>query len=178
MMHRNAAYDLVDHDTFQLLDLPYEVNELSMIVILPRKKNGLKEIERTFKQANLDDWLKLKKPHVVDVKLPRFKFTAKFALKPTLSGMGMPAAFMPGADFSGGSTGYLHDVLHQAFVDVNEKGTEAAAATGSFLETFGQPVRPNLKANFHADHPFLFLIRDNRTGSILFVGKVSSPLAG
>src|SRR5882724_2079741 len=67
LMHRNATYDLVDQDTFQLLDMPYENNDLSMIVILPKRKDGLKEIERTVKQANLDDWMKAKKPYLVDV---------------------------------------------------------------------------------------------------------------
>jgi serine protease inhibitor len=178
LMHRNATYDLVDQDTFQLLDMPYENNDLSMIVILPKRKDGLKEIERTLKQANLDDWLKAKKPYTVDVKLPRFKFTATFGLRTTLEEMGMPLAFSPGADFAGvGSPEklFIKDVIHKAFVDVDEKGTEAAAATAVFLRTLGRPFRPELEANFHADHPFVFLIRDNRNGSILFVGRVVNP---
>src|SRR5205823_4254459 len=124
-------------------------------------------------------WLKSKKLYEVDVKLPKFKFTAQFKLKDTLSEMGMPIAFTAGADFSGMCSSEklaISDVIHKAFVDVHEKGTEAAAATAVIVKTLSAPVRPILPtANFHADHPFVFLIRDNRNGSILFAGRVVNP---
>ena len=179
MMHRKGEYTFVDGESAQLLDLPYENNDLSMIVILPKQKNGLKELEKKLTSANLEAWLKSKKLYEVDVKLPKFKFTAQFKLKQTLSDMGMPIAFSGGADFSGMCSGEklaISDVIHKAFVDVHEKGTEAAAATAVIVRTLSAPVRPLLPtANFHADHPFVFLIRDNRSGSILFAGRVVNP---
>jgi serine protease inhibitor len=177
MMQRKGYYSLVNADTFQLLDMPYEHHDLSMIVILPKRKVGVKEIEKTITSANLDDWLRLRKLHSVDVKLPKFKFTVQFNLKTTLTKMGMPIAFSNGADFSGMASAEklkIDEVIHKAFVDVNEKGTEAAAATAVIIKTTSLP--PELpKANFHADHPFVFLIRDNRSGSILFAGRVVKP---
>ena len=177
MMHRKDDYSLVDGDTFQLLYMPYENYDLSMIVILPKRKDGLKEIEKTITAANLEDWLKLRKLHSVDVKFPKFKFTSEFKLKTTLAQMGMPIAFSNAADFSGMASAEklaIDEVIHKAFVDVNEKGTEAAAATAVLARPTSLP--PELpKANFHADHPFAFLIRDNRSGSILFAGRVQNP---
>jgi serpin B len=177
MMHRKDDYSLVDGDTFQLLDMPYENHDLSMIVILPKRKDGLKEIEKTITAANLEDWLRLRKLHSVDVKFPKFKFTSEFKLKTTLAQMGMPIAFSNAADFSSMASAEklaIDEVIHKAFVDVNEKGTEAAAATAILIRPTSVP--PELpKANFHADHPFAFLIRDNRSGSILFAGRVQNP---
>src|ERR687886_2612610 len=106
----------------------------------------------------------------VHVMLPRFKVTAEFSLRDQLSAMGMPLAFSPSADFSGIAGGTeplsLSAVVHKAFVDVNEEGTEAAAATGVVMVRTSAAVRPT--PVFRADHPFLFLIRDTRSGSILF----------
>ena len=104
--------------------------------------------------------------------LPKFKMTSEFMLKDVLSEMGMPMAFDAAkADFSGMTTAsklFISDVVHKAFVDVNEEGTEAAAATAVVMEYMSLP----LPATFRADHPFVFLIRDNRTGSILFLGAL------
>ena len=177
MMHRKGDYMLVNGETAQILDMPYDQNDLSMILILPKQKDGLRDLEKKLTAANLDAWLKTKKLYEVDVKLPKFKFTAEFKLKPTLSDMGMPIAFSDRADFNAMSSGaklMISDVLHKAFVDVHEKGTEAAAATAVVMKLTSAP--PMLQpANFHADHPFVFLIRDNRTGSILFAGRVANP---
>ena len=114
----------------------------------------------------------------VDVALPKFKITSEFGLAETLRAMGMEDAFDPRkADFSG-MDGKLHwlyisAVLHKAYVDVYEKGTEAAAATGVTMVAAGIPMAPNKQ--FRADHPFIFLIRDSTTGSILFLGRVTRP---
>jgi serpin B len=113
--------------------------------------------------------------HRVEVTLPKFKVTSEFMLAEVLKKMGMPAAFTRGqADFSGMTTReklYIKHVLHKAFVDVHEKGTEAAAATAVVIdrESLPQP------ATFTADRPFVFLVRDNRTGSILFMGRLTDP---
>src|SRR5207253_1695750 len=111
---------------------------------------------------------------VVEVMLPRFRVTAEFSLEGELSRMGMPLAFSLSADFSGIAGGKetlrLSKVVHKAFVDVNEEGTEAAAATATVLLGGGPPPTP---AVFRADHPFLFLIRDVRSGSILFLGRLA-----
>lgn len=178
MMQRKDDYSFVNAETFQLLAMPYEKGDLSMIVILPKQKDGLKNVEKALSAANLEDWLKERKLYTVDVKLPKFKITAQFKLKDTLAQMGMPIAFSNRADFSGMASQPLmiSDVIHKAFVDVNEKGTEAAAATAVIMTPTSAPVRPKLpQASFHANHPFVFLIRDNRTGSILFTGRVANP---
>ena len=113
----------------------------------------------------------------IRVFLPKFKMTSRFSLKETLSKMGMPLAFDVGgsADFSGISSRgdlFLSDVVHKAFVEVNEEGTEAAAATGVMVAATAMAPRP---IEFRADHPFVFLIKDNKTDSILFIGRVTDP---
>ena len=113
---------------------------------------------------------------MVEVLLPKFKTTSGFQLEKILGSMGMPQAFSRSADFSG-MTGqrelFISAVIHKAFVNVDERGTEAAAATAVVMTRAGPPgPRP---AVFRADHPFLFLIRDNRTGSILFLGRLMNP---
>jgi len=137
-------------------------------------------LELKLTAANLDAWLKSKKLYEVDVKLPKFKFTSQFSLKQTLADMGMPIAFTRAADFSGMTSQeklMISDVIHKAFVDVHEKGTEAAAATAVIMKTLSAPIRPIVpSANFHADHPFVFVIRDNRSGGILFAGRVANPV--
>jgi serpin B len=176
MMHTNQALRYRDGGTFHALELPYQSRQLSMIVLLPKKGDGLAELEKDLTSARLDEWLKAMKVHQVNVALPKFKFSAEFSLKDVLAAMGMPLAFSKRADFSGMTTReqlYIDKVLHKAFVDVNEKGTEAAAATAV---SFRPTSAPNYaRANFRADHPFVFLIRENRTGSILFLGRVANP---
>jgi serpin B len=106
------------------------------------------------------------------VQLPKFKLESSFGLGRTLAGMGMPLAFSAKADFSGmdGSRDlYIGEVIHKAFVEVNEQGTEAAAATAVVMRALSMP------SQFIADHPFLFLIRENTTGTILFIGRITDP---
>src|SRR6266545_2397633 len=164
-----------DADTVELLELHYEQHDLSMIVLLPKKVGGLAELEKQLTEANLAAWLPKLSEHIVDVTLPKFTVTAEFMLKDALSRLGMPIAFdRVKADFSGMSTRerlFISHVIHKAFVDVNEAGTEAAAATAVVIEPNSEPP----PATFRADHPFIYLIRDNRTGSILFMGRVVNP---
>jgi serpin B len=176
MMHTNEALRYRDGGTFHALELPYQGRELSMLVLLPKKADGLAELEKNLTSARLDEWLKGMKVHMVNMALPKFKITSQFSLKDVLSAMGMPLAFSMRADFSGMTTRerlFIDKVLHKAFVDVNEKGTEAAAATAVVIRPTAAPNYA--RADFRADHPFVFLIRENRTGSVLFLGRVADP---
>ena len=168
------AYD--ENDFFQALELPYEGEEVSMLLILPKAKDGLKHIEGCFGPGNLEACMKGMRKREVNVFLPRFKVESTFAsLKQTLTALGLTDAFdAQRADFSGISNLPLSisDVVHKAFVEVNEEGTEAAAATGVIIRTtsIGPPPK-----TFRADRPFIFLIRENESGKILFMGRICDP---
>jgi serpin B len=183
LMQQMKRLSYAEGEGLQVLELPYEGRELAMVVLLPRQKDGLGNLERSLTVAKLDSCLDKLAPEVVEVGLPRFRFEARFDLAQELRALGMSLAFNPGADFSGISTAeklFISKVIHQAFVDVTEGGTEAAAATASL---FRAPPGPGggggggPRVVFRADHPFLFLLRDQRTGSILFLGRVTDPLA-
>ncbi|HSY43034.1 MAG TPA: serpin family protein, partial [Candidatus Acidoferrum sp.] len=161
----------------QVLELPYTGGEVSMVVLLPTKVDGIGELEKQLTTPNLAKWTAHFESQKVRVFLPKFKVTSEFSLGDTLAAMGMPDAFMYGkADFSGmdGKQDlFIGKVVHKAYVDVDEDGTEAAAATAVVMTlAAAMPAEPLV---FRADHPFLFLIRDNQTGSILFLGRVMDP---
>ncbi|MCU0613025.1 MAG: serpin family protein, partial [Candidatus Eisenbacteria bacterium] len=160
----------------RLLELPYAGEDLSMVILLPEDDDGLDELEAALTVDQIDHWYGLIREHdLTVVLLPRWTVTSSFDLETALSGLGMPSAFNPLlADFSGMDGRYdlfIDHVRHKAFVQVNEAGTEAAAATEVDMGYTG--VLPFFKA----DHPFLFYIRDNVTGSILFLGRVVDPTA-
>lgn len=175
MMHAHQRLRFASDESFNMLELPYEGHGQAMIVLLPKKKDGLGELEKQINAEALAKWLRKLTPHQVDVKLPKFKVTANSNLIAILKQMGMNDAFTFGkADFSGMATHeklYITAVLHKAFVDVNEAGTEAAASTAVVIGTTSLPP----PATFHADHPFIYLIRDNASGSILFAGRLADP---
>jgi serpin B len=170
-MHNTLRTGYAKFGDLHVLELPYQDEELSMLVFLP-PRGGLAEFEKTLTPANVSKWRAKVSDHIVNVKLPKFKVTSEFRLDDALKALGMKRAFdRLGADFSGMTTQerlFISAVVHKAFVDVNEKGTEAAAATGSVMERLSAPP----PATFHADHPFVFLLRENRTGSVLFLGRV------
>lgn len=175
MMSQKSKFKFGDFGNFNAIELPYEGNDLSMIVLLPKEIDGLAELERNLTNDNVGNWIdKLSNSYKSEilVSLPKFKTTSEFELAAALAEMGMPHAFA-GADFSG-MTGkkdlFISKVIHKAFVDVNEEGTEAAAATAVVME---RGVSRTLL--FRADHPFVFLIRENKTGSILFIGRIVDP---
>jgi serpin B len=146
-----------------------------MVILLPSKVDELATLEKALTAGHLAAWLAKMRGTQVQVALPRFRTTSEFQLKDTLSEMGMPLAFSARADFSGmdGKRDLsLSAVVHQAYVDVNEEGTEAAGATGAVVSLTAVRAQPPL---FRADHPFVFLIRDKRTGSILFMGRCVEP---
>jgi serpin B len=169
--------------SFQALEIPYKNKELSMIILLPRAMEGLSAFEQSLSPANMQQLLDQLRPAgkgEVTVTMPKFKIEAQFGLGDTLIAMGMKEAFDGNmADFSGmasrkmmqrdGGNLYVSAVIHKAYVDVNEEGTEAAAATAVRHGMSGVPII------FRADHPFMFLIRDNRSGGILFIGRVTKP---
>ncbi|MCK5214319.1 MAG: serpin family protein [Candidatus Omnitrophica bacterium] len=175
MMSQKAKFKFKNFDGFSTIELPYEGNDLSMIVFLPEKVDGLAEFERTLTNDNVKNWIdKLSNSYESEIlaRLPKFNTTCEFELQDVLAEMGMPHAFK-GADFSG-MTGkkdlFISKVIHKAFVDVNEEGTEAAAATAVVM---AKSISKTLL--FQADHPFVFLIRENTTGSILFIGRIMDP---
>jgi serpin B len=175
-MHQIERLRYLEDERFQALALPYAGNELEMVVLLPRKADGLAEFERSLTSKSLAGWLDKMRPRRVDLALPRFKIEMSLSLKDRLAEMGMPQAFGSNADFSGMNGQrdlFLSAVIHKAYVDVNEEGTEAAAATAAIM-TRSSAVAERPVA-FRADHPFVFLIRHARTGSVLFLGRVADP---
>ena len=160
----------------QILEMPYIGSKMSMAVFLPEETDGLTSLEEKMTFDNLQKSLCLLgacTPHEVEVILPKFKLTQQFDLNEVLSKMGAGEMFMPGkADFTGIAAGdslYVSKVVHKAFVEVNEEGTEAGGATAIGINTFC------LKPMFNANHPFLFLIRHSGTGAILFLGHLMKP---
>jgi serpin B len=177
MMRQGGKFKYLDGEDFQALEMPYVGKELSMVVLLPKKVNGLADFEKTLTADKLSDWLAQTHQLEVYVTLPKFKLTAEFKLEDELSEMGMPLAFSEEADFSGMDGKkelFLGNVIHKAFVEVNEEGTEAAAATAVVVAKSDDGPERQLPV-FRADHPFVFLIRDTRTESILFLGRVVNP---
>jgi serpin B len=176
MMAQKASFRYGAADGVKVLDLPYKGNRLSMLIVLPDTRDGLPKVEESLTAAKIDGWLKSASSREVMLSLPKFKLTAQFSLKGTLQSMGMTLPFSDKADLSGIDNKrdlYISAVIHKAFVDVNEVGTEAAAATGVSIGLMAAPVTQ--PQEFKADHPFLFLIRDNQSGSILFLGRVNNP---
>jgi serpin B len=159
----------------QVLELPYKGGELSMIVLLPTKRNDLKSLEKNLNSANFTRWTREGNEQKVKVFLPRFAMASNFLLRETLSAMGMDDAFSDKADFSGITSKeelYISEVIHKAYVKVDEKGSEAVAATAVVKRGLYLPEPPVV---FRADHPFIFMIRDTYSGSILFIGRVIKP---
>lgn len=178
LMFRVGGYSYGETEGYQVLDMPYVGKRVSMTVILPKKPDGLSAVEKELTGDKLADVLKgLRYEKEVHVHLPKFKVEKSFTLNKPLQALGMKAAF-GAADFSGMHNGgedlSISAVLHKAFVDVNEEGTEAAAATGVVIGTtsVAPPPKPRY---FRADHPFLYMIRDHKTGSVLFLGRLSEP---
>jgi serpin B len=164
-------------DGFQVVELPYNGDDLSMLVVLPSRRDGLTALIRDLTAEQLERWESALQKRDVSVQIPKFKLEVNYNLKETLRKLGMNAPFTPGsANFSGISQEELviSDVLHKASIEVNEKGTEAAAATAVIMERTSAFLQPPFIPQFHADHPFLFLIRNRQTGMVLFLGKLES----
>ncbi|HLW64693.1 MAG TPA: serpin family protein [Gemmataceae bacterium] len=180
LMHQSHEFKYLRTNEFRILEMPYAGNEIAMVIILPEKVDGLPSVEQSFTPAKLKQSIAELKAKRIQVYVPRFQITQSVMLKKALADLGMPLAFSPDdADLTGMNGGkpaklHISQVVHKAFVDVNEEGTEAAAATGVVV---GEKSIAPPEEVFRADHAFIFLIRDIRTGSILFMGRIADPSA-
>jgi len=164
-----------NEDGLKAIEIPYSKGKMSMLIILPKDNAGFNMLK---KEISLDFYKKINstlESKKVKLYLPKFKTTSEFELSDILKKMGMPEAFSDRADFSG-MTGTkdlkISKVIHKAFVEVNETGTEAAAATAVVMRIKSMPMAP---PEFRADHPFMFIIKENSANSILFAGNIYNP---
>ncbi len=185
-MKQSDKFNYYEDNTLQALELPYSNNSLSMVIMLPALPltPSQREVEQTYESINKFEKLLTYEMYnniisgfrkrKVNVSVPKFKITSQFDLEEKLSQMGMPDAFSSSADFSG-MTGkkdlHIDKVVHKAFIEVNEEGTEAAAATAVIMTKSAA-----IAVTFKADHPYVFIIKDNNTESILFIGRVAEPI--
>jgi serpin B len=177
-MHAEYQMKYASDKDFQLLSIPYQNNEASMLVFLPKSKENFDNALKSITYEKYELLYNLLMNRKVYLSLPKFTLTSQFELSQTLSEMGMPLPFSDGADFSGMSTQdelKIDKVIHKAFVDVSEKGTEAAGATAVIMTTKSAMPEKEEIIYFKADHPFIFMIRDNTTGQVLFVGVINKP---
>jgi serpin B len=176
MMSQTEGLSYAEGSGYKAVELPYDGNELSMVILLP-DSGTFTQFENALtadKYGSIIQGLAAKR---IALSLPRFKFDSSFSLNQALSTMGMPLAFTDQADFSG-MTGNrdlsISDVIHKAYVSVDESGTEAAAATAVIMRATSMPLSPT---EVKVDHPFIFVIRDIQTGTVLFIGRVLNPTA-
>jgi serpin B len=172
MMGMQECFPYTNGTDFQAIELPYTGDALSMVIFLPRE-GMFGDFEAHLSIERLDAILTQLCSEKVNLAMPKFELTSEFSLADTLAKLGMPDAFTGGADFSGmDGTRYLFidQVVHKAYVSVNEEGTEAAAATGVSMRLSIPQYEMML-----IDRPFIFLIRDIETGTILFIGRVMDP---
>jgi serpin B len=187
LMEQTSDFGYFDGDTFQVLEMPYKGKDLAMVAMLPRDNYGLTALEQALSAKALQGWLADVRYDKVHVYFPKFKMMARFSLAGELQALGMPEAFDDRkADFSlinGKRPGdpealYISHVIHKAFVECDEEGTVAAAASAVMMEMKGKALHKDHPIPiFRADHPFLFLIRDRHSGTILFLGRVVDPTA-
>jgi serpin B len=180
-MYQKSYFQILGKEDFQAASIPYRGKHLSMIILLPCEVDGLAKLEKQLTGENVQQWLsELDKAPVqkIELYMPKYKLETGYDLVPPCKALGMKDAFDTSgkADFSGmgwpkGKL-WISQIKHKAFVEVNEEGTEAAAATAVGMQATAVRFYPV----FRADHPFLFLIRDNQTGSILFMGRMVNPL--
>jgi serpin B len=173
MNPEDAKFNYAQTEDLQILELPYKGNKISMLILLPTENLDLIESSLTVEKLN-GYKSQMEETKLDSISLPKFEFDSKYFMKNTLVSLGMPKAFSNDADFSG-MTGkkdlYISNVIHQAYVGVDEEGTEAAAATAVVME-----LTAMLPMNvFRADHPFIFIIQEKDTGNILFLGRVVDP---
>ena len=173
MMKQTESFGYTEGEGYQAVELPYDGGELSMVILLPEAGN-FEAFEEGLQAQQACDIISSLQATQIGLNMPKFEFDSEFNLKDTLADMGMPIAFTGDADFSG-MTGNrelsISDVVHKAFVAVDEAGTEAAAATAVIMKLTAAPEQVTI------DRPFIFLIRDIDTGAILFVGRVLNPAA-
>jgi serpin B len=172
VMHQSHSFGYAEGDGYQAVELPYSGGELSMVILLP-ESGRFNEFESSLNAGQVADIISSIERGQVNLAMPKFEFESSFGLNDALTDLGMTDAFDPmEADFSGMNGKrdlYITDVIHKAFVSVDEAGTEAAAATAVIVGTTSMPANP---VDVTINRPFVFLIRDIQTGAILFVGRV------
>ena len=178
MMFQNTEFRYSEDEQVQVVELPYKGIELSMLVVLPKSKEPLamQTLIKNLSTTQITDWTKRLKQQDILLNLPKFKIDEGYPMKAVLTDMGMPSAFGNQAKFNvfaDSSPIAIDDIHHQAVIDVNEIGTEAAAATGVVAVDISGSMHPPVA--FKADHPFMFMIKDNKTDAILFLGQVNKP---
>jgi serine protease inhibitor len=175
MMRQSERFRFFANEELKVLEMLYVGDDLSMVLFLPNKKDGLPELEKQLTPENVNKWIGKLELERVEVALPKFKVESRFGLNDVLRSLGMKLPFDDQeADFSGMNDQTelsIAAVVHKAFVEVNEEGTEAAAATSVEMTSLGGPPNPT----FIADHPFVFVIHDRKTKTVLFVGRVVNP---
>ncbi len=176
LMYQNGRFRHSYEDGFQILEMKYKGEDLSMVVLLPDDPDGIAHLEAALSWPTYQEWMGKLHEKKVKVWFPRFKFnTGSFSLQGALGGLGMALPFSDSADFSGivegGGGLFISEVIQQAFIKVDEEGTEAAAATAVTISVTSVPI----ENRFRADHPFLYLIQDRVTGTVLFIGRFAIP---
>jgi serpin B len=182
MMHQERSCSYAELEGVQILEKSYRAGHMSMVFVLPQnQENALSRLEASLSEETLREWFSKLETKTVSVYLPRFRLDAEYDLASTLQSLGMKKAFSRNdADLSGmleqpGWKLWIDSIVQKAFIAVDEAGTEAAAASGMGMGGMGGfGPAPEIPI-FRADHPFLFMIRDTRTGCILFMGRVMDP---
>lgn len=183
-MHQLASFKIAQKDGAKMLEMPYEKSDLAMDILLPDAKDGLPTIEDKIVSGKLGTWTGALSHAKVDVSMPKLTFSWGGSLKPQLRTMGMTAAFDPAhADFTGISSRqdtpklWIDDVIHKAFIAIDEVGSEAAASTAVIFARESATAAEPPPIPFTADHPFVFVIRDTKHDRVLFMGRVTNPKA-
>lgn len=180
MMHQSGNYKYYEGKDFQALSLPYGAGRVSMYIFLPAKGTSLDSFEKSLTAPNWDGWMKQFAESKGEVVLPRFKVEYEIALNEVLKSLGMEIAFDPDrADFSGivqsSERVFISRVKHKTFAEINEEGTEAAAVTSVEMRATSA-VLPQKTFRMIVDHPFFCAIRDNKSGTLLFMGSITDPI--
>ena len=178
MMNQKGRYSYFESDTLQAVSLPYGDKRVSMYVFLPKESSSLADLQRALSADNWALWMPQFRMTEGSLTLPRFKVEYESSLKSALGALGMGVAFGNGADFSAmikpPARAYIHDVKHKAFAEVNEEGTEAAAVTSIEMRTTSLGPEPRT-FTMVVNRPFFFVVRDNQSGSVLFMGSINEP---
>jgi len=176
-MQVEGTFNYSSQETFSAVELPYGDSAFSMVVLLPEPGFSTTDLVAGLNAESWDSWMQASYPSNVRVQLPKFKYGFKLLLNDPLTDLGLGIAFTESADFSRITPGgglFISRVIHQTFIDVNEEGTEAAAAT---IVEIRETSAPQI-LQFRADQPFLYMIKENSTGALLFMGKVGKPEHG
>jgi serpin B len=182
MMQINKGFPLYVDNNVSVIELPYanasgKGPQLVMVIALPKDATHLDQIEENLSLSQWKNWIEQMRIKQVELSMPKFKIQTRMDLNDTMKALGMKLAFTPNANFSGitgNSDLYINKAVHQTFINVDEKGTEAAAATAISMNLTSAPD-PEPPYVFKADHPFIYVIMDRSTGTILFMGRLSKP---